>query len=211
MPLRPLMRFEVFKRDDFTCRYCGRKTPEAVLEVDHVIPVSAGGTDDIENLITACSACNIGKGARLLTQLPNVPDIHERAVELAEQERQLAEYNHWRAKQRERENAAIQSLADLWHAAWGGSVDQHRWSDASVRRFLRRLAPDDVLDVIEYVLDAARDPAGRIEYEDHAWRIVCALCWRKIKDRAPTLDPSTPDPPRLLSPPQQRPDYDGED
>ena len=44
------LRFEVFKRDDFTCRYCGRKSPEAILEVDHVIPRSRKGTDDPENL-----------------------------------------------------------------------------------------------------------------------------------------------------------------
>ncbi len=44
------LRFEVFKRDDFTCRYCGKKSPEAILEVDHVIPRSRKGTDDPENL-----------------------------------------------------------------------------------------------------------------------------------------------------------------
>jgi 5-methylcytosine-specific restriction endonuclease McrA len=31
-------RFEVFKRDDFTCQYCGRKSPDVVLEADHIVP-----------------------------------------------------------------------------------------------------------------------------------------------------------------------------
>jgi 5-methylcytosine-specific restriction endonuclease McrA len=43
MAVTPKVRFEVFKRDNFTCRYCGRKTPEVVLEVDHVVPVAEDG------------------------------------------------------------------------------------------------------------------------------------------------------------------------
>jgi hypothetical protein len=60
------LRFEVFKRDSFTCQYCGRKAPEVTLHVDHVVPVSKGGQNDISNLVTACQDCNLGKGARPL-------------------------------------------------------------------------------------------------------------------------------------------------
>lgn len=55
-------RFEVFKRDGFICQYCGRRPPEVILEADHIVPKSKGGTDIIENLITACYECNRGKG-----------------------------------------------------------------------------------------------------------------------------------------------------
>ena len=48
------VRFEVFKRDSFKCQYCGKSAPDVVLEVDHIIPVSKGGDNDISNLITAC-------------------------------------------------------------------------------------------------------------------------------------------------------------
>jgi hypothetical protein len=61
VPLRVRKRFDIFKRDHFTCRYCGAKAPDVELEVDHVIPVNNGGTDDPENLITACVSCNSGK------------------------------------------------------------------------------------------------------------------------------------------------------
>ena len=37
------IRFEVFKRDSFTCQYCGRKAPDVVLQVDHIVPVAKGG------------------------------------------------------------------------------------------------------------------------------------------------------------------------
>lgn len=59
-------RFEVFKRDNFTCGYCGQKPPAVVLEVDHINPRSKGGSDGIGNLITACKDCNRGKSAILL-------------------------------------------------------------------------------------------------------------------------------------------------
>lgn len=56
-------RFTILKRDNFTCRYCGRKTPKVILEIDHIVPVSKGGNNDLNNLITSCRDCNRGKGA----------------------------------------------------------------------------------------------------------------------------------------------------
>lgn len=61
------LRFEIFKRDEFTCQYCGRKAPEVQLEIDHIIPKSQGGKDTKDNLITACSDCNQGKRDILLS------------------------------------------------------------------------------------------------------------------------------------------------
>ena len=52
MTVSKKLRFEIFKRDNFTCRYCGKKTPEVVLEIDHIIPKSKKGKDDESNLIT---------------------------------------------------------------------------------------------------------------------------------------------------------------
>jgi len=59
-------RFFVFRRDDFTCVYCGRSAPYVRLQVDHRTAWSQGGTHDTENLVTACTDCNLGKGARPL-------------------------------------------------------------------------------------------------------------------------------------------------
>jgi hypothetical protein len=67
-------RFDIFKRDNFTCRYCGACGDDVKLEVDHVTPVSAGGTNHHENLATACFECNRGKRAGRVLNLekPNV-------------------------------------------------------------------------------------------------------------------------------------------
>ena len=61
-------RFEILKRDRFTCQYCGRSAPSVELEVDHIHPKSARGLDNKYNLITACSDCNRGKGKRMLAE-----------------------------------------------------------------------------------------------------------------------------------------------
>lgn len=53
------IRSRIFRRDDFTCRYCGERGCR--LECDHVKPVSAGGTHDDENLVTSCRPCNRAK------------------------------------------------------------------------------------------------------------------------------------------------------
>ena len=56
------LRHEVFKRDNYTCVECGaRKSDGATLHVDHKIPVSKGGTDELSNLQTLCSDCNLNK------------------------------------------------------------------------------------------------------------------------------------------------------
>jgi len=60
--LGPKLRLNVLMRDDYTCVKCGRKGPESRLEVDHITPVSKGGTDELNNLQTLCFECNRGKG-----------------------------------------------------------------------------------------------------------------------------------------------------
>jgi 5-methylcytosine-specific restriction endonuclease McrA len=62
------LRFEVFQRDNFTCQYCGRKAPEVILHPDHKYPESKGGQWTLENLITSCLECKIGKQDMILTE-----------------------------------------------------------------------------------------------------------------------------------------------
>ncbi len=55
----------VFARDNYTCQFCGRTPglfPGLFLDVDHIIPVSKGGTNDLKNLQTSCASCNRSKG-----------------------------------------------------------------------------------------------------------------------------------------------------
>jgi len=62
------LRFEIFKRDNFTCQYCGRNPKEdgCKLHLEHIIPKKKGGKNNPQNLITSCQECNYGKSDVLL-------------------------------------------------------------------------------------------------------------------------------------------------
>jgi len=58
-------RFNLFLRDEFTCQYCGAHSD---LTFDHVVPRARGGRTTWENVVAACSRCNLHKGARSLAR-----------------------------------------------------------------------------------------------------------------------------------------------
>lgn len=61
-PRVKLTKKEIFRRDKFTCQYCGERP--AVLTIDHVMPRHRGGAHSWQNLVTACPSCNRRKGGR---------------------------------------------------------------------------------------------------------------------------------------------------
>jgi len=74
-------RFNVFLRDKFTCQYCGDRKD---LTFDHLLPKSKGGLTNWENVVTACSSCNVQKGGMLykncglvLSQKPFNPSVND--------------------------------------------------------------------------------------------------------------------------------------
>lgn len=151
MAVGPRKRFEVFKRDDFQCRYCGRKTPEVVLEVDHIVPVCEGGSDDEINLATSCWECNSGKSGVPLNQVMTGEDPHDRAVMLMEQERQLREYSFVLAQKRERIEREADELMDYWCEARN---DENYWKADRywVMRELERTSVEDLRRAVNIAL-----------------------------------------------------------
>ena len=83
----PLSNRELFQRDGRLCMYCGASLPENMLTRDHVRPLSQGGRDEWNNVVSACKPCNHAKGARTpeqagmtLLAIPYVPNRAEYLV-----------------------------------------------------------------------------------------------------------------------------------
>jgi len=65
-------RRNLFLRDSFACQYCCQTLPAHELTYDHVNPRAAGGGTHWQNVVTACSKCNLRKGSHLLSQVPDM-------------------------------------------------------------------------------------------------------------------------------------------
>lgn len=89
-------RFEVFKRDQFRCQYCGGSAPDVVLVVDHVRPVADGGDDSPLNLVTSCDPCNAGKSSVALADSSAVKRQLAQVRKLAERREQMEMLVRWR-------------------------------------------------------------------------------------------------------------------
>lgn len=73
MAVSQRLRYEILRRDNHACRYCGATAPGVKLNVDHVIPTSLGGSDKPDNLVSACAECNGGK----TSSMPNAMTVQD--------------------------------------------------------------------------------------------------------------------------------------
>ena len=96
-PISKKLRFEIFKRDSFTCQYCGKKAPDVVLEIDHIKPVASGGDNTLLNLVTSCYECNHGKGARELSDDSVITKQRDQLDTLQEKREQIDMMIEWQA------------------------------------------------------------------------------------------------------------------
>lgn len=104
--MKKSLRFAALNRDAFTCRYCGRSAPDVRLEVDHVTPRAASGSDALANLVTACYECNRGKRHYLLT----------RGARMVLEDDQPSEYADWIATFVLAEQAFSNAIAEAYEA-----------------------------------------------------------------------------------------------
>lgn len=174
VPLSKRERFDVFKRDQFACQYCGRKPPDVVLEVDHVIAVASGGSNEDHNLITSCFDCNRGKSDRTL-QLPPV-DLAEKRRLIKERTLQVKKLEALLSEQREQDEARIDQVIALYDYSFEG-LERFNFSRISIRNFLRRLPLPEVQEAME--LACERVPAGKV------FKYFCGICWNKINKTGP--------------------------
>lgn len=160
------LRFEVFKRDSFTCQYCGAKAPDVILHVDHINPVSKGGGNDILNLVTACSSCNGGKSDRLLSDRSEIEKQRAQLEELNARREQLEAMIEWRSELEGFEDQKLARIADEWNKRITGySVNDNGLRD--LRKWEKRFGTELLLDAIKASADQylAYDTEGTVTAE----------------------------------------------
>ena len=145
------LRFEVFKRDNFTCQYCGAQSPDVVLHVDHINPVAGGGENDILNLITSCEPCNLGKGARELDDKTALAKQRAQLEELNTRREQLEMMLEWRQGLSDLDEQQIDAFNDEFEAHTGCHLNEN--GRAKVKKWLKKYKLPDLLDGLEAALE----------------------------------------------------------
>lgn len=166
------LRFEIFKRDGFSCQYCGRTPPAVTLEIDHIHPVSKGGDNLHENLITACFDCNRGKSKRLLKVAP--PSLAEQAALIAERQAQLKGYEKIFAAAKRKLERDTWRVAQPFAERFSSDGSISRPYFRSISNFVKQLGVSQCMDAMELALEHPY-------WESRCFRYFCGICWKKIK------------------------------
>lgn len=170
------LRFDVFKRDEFICQYCGHTPPRVVLEVDHILPVCEGGENDEDNLITACFDCNRGKGGRLLTSTPET--VKSKAAKVKEQELQIKAYVGLKKKKRARLESSTDYVEREFQKVFPDIIFNDRFRSSVRTNFLSRFDQYELEEFME--IACARFSRNG----ERALTYFCGICWKRIKDHA---------------------------
>lgn len=176
-PLSKKVRYEVLKRDSFTCQYCGRMSPDVILEVDHITPVAEGGTDDLINLITSCRDCNRGKGKIPLSDDSALKKQQASLKELAERREQMEMMMQWKSELADMKNEQIEYIVDYIISVTGDGVSSH--GRRTLSQLISRFSFSEVLDATEISFDRYYNDDD--ESWEEAFRKIGGVCYNKRK------------------------------
>jgi len=85
--ISPLLRYYILNRDNFTCRYCGQVLNRRDIHIEHINPISNGGTNHRCNLAVACASCNLKKSG----------DVDQEVIDKEHKNNIIRELNGWGA------------------------------------------------------------------------------------------------------------------
>lgn len=175
MPVSRRLRFEILRRDNHQCRYCGAAAPDAKLTVDHVTPVALGGSDDPSNLVTACADCNGGKTS-IAPDTATVADVSADALRWTNALRQAAEE---REAEYAQSKAAVDHFRKLWNA-WTIAGKPHRLPLNCAPTVHRLLASGLTFTDFEELIEVAMTNS-LIEGAEAKWKYFCGCCKKRLE------------------------------
>lgn len=190
MAIGKKVRFEIFKRDKFTCQYCGRKPPEVVLNVDHVVPVSKDGSDEPHNLLTGCWDCNIGKSNNLLDRVDVPLAVHPESIR--EKLDQIKAYEAAMSEHRVQNEVWVNEVMEYWATLGNGwfvkdgkrMYGYHPTIRASVLQFIKLTSKSEIMDAVEIAFRKFTMAEVDEIFSRDRFKFFCGVCWRKIKKDA---------------------------
>lgn len=174
-------RFEVFKRDSFTCQYCGGKAPDVILHVDHIDPVANGGGNDIMNLVTACEGCNLGKGARTISDDSEIAKQRSQLEELNTRREQLESMLRWREGLRDLDAQELEAVCDLWESrAYPCTLTDS--GIAGLKKLARKFGYPTLIEAIDsaadsYIKSKGEDEGAEIDSVNLAFSKLGGVCY----------------------------------
>lgn len=173
------VRFEVLKRDKFTCQYCGREAPDVILEIDHITPVSKGGDNSIMNLVTSCRDCNRGKSNKELSDDTAVMKQKHRLDDMQDRREQMEMMLSWRKELSEQAEMEVDLVCDIFkiYTEW----EPNKEGRLSVRDLIRRFGLDEVLTSTEIALCKYYD-GTEISWR-YAFDKIGGICYNRKKQR----------------------------
>lgn len=183
------LRFEVFKRDSFTCQYCGKSAPDIILHVDHILPVKEGGTNDITNLVCSCDSCNMGKGAIKLSDDSAVKKEKKQLDELNEKREQLELMMKWKKELLAMDDKQFKFISDEFERCTDGYYPKDSMKP-KVKQWIKKFGFEKVFDVIaiscnQYI---KRDKEGNVTQEstNKALGYIPKICYfQKMNESTP--------------------------
>lgn len=170
-PISKRLRYEILRRDNHTCRYCGASAPNVALVVDHVLPVALGGDNSPGNLVAACRDCNAGKTSTA-PDSALVDDVDEDAIRWAKAMQTVLAR---RAEDRAGRRTNHEAFREMWNSwtYFGGKTFElpPDWRTSIDRHLDEGLDFDDFDELIDVAMTAkSRDP----------WKYFNGCCWRRL-------------------------------
>lgn len=147
------MRMEIFKRDSFTCQYCGRKAPDVILQVDHIHPVAKGGDNDIMNLITSCFDCNSGKSDRTLSDHTAIEKKRVQIELLQERKEQIEMMFEWQKSLCDLDSMSVDRLCEYWCDLVTGITVSVAGKN-TLSNLVKKFPIDEIIESMKIALDA---------------------------------------------------------
>lgn len=182
------VRFEVFKRDSFKCQYCGACAPDVLLHVDHIRPVADGGLNDIANLITSCQPCNLGKGARKLSDNSALDKSRRQMDELQDRREQLELMMEWQRGLAGLKDEEVSIVAERWSEVCPG-YHLNETGLLALRKLLKKFGLQMVVQAMGIAADSylQMGEAGKPTHDsvNIAWSKIGGICEieRRSKDK----------------------------